>query len=96
MVEVVIGYKIDGRAQISKKTFRLLKLVVERETAQIIGVHLFTKGASNMAGEASLIISMKATLRDVAEAIHEHPTFTESFGFLSRNTLSKVGISSRT
>jgi hypothetical protein len=25
MVEVVIGYKIDGRAQISKKTFRLLK-----------------------------------------------------------------------
>jgi dihydrolipoamide dehydrogenase len=95
MVEVVIGYKIDGRAQISKKTFRLLKLVVERETAQIIGVHLFTKGASNMAGEASLIVSMKATLRDVAEAIHPHPTLTESFGFLARNMLSKIGISPR-
>ena len=83
-----------ARAQISEKTFGFLKFVVKRETAQIIGVHLFTKGASNMAGEASLIVSMKATLRDVAEAIHPHPTLTESFGFLSKNMLSEVENSS--
>jgi hypothetical protein len=33
---------------------------------------------------------MKTTLRDVAEAIHPHPTLTESFEFLSKNMLSEV------
>jgi len=96
--DIVTGtydFKIDARAQISEKPFGFLKFVVKRETTQIIGVHLFTKGASNMAGEASLIVSMKATLRDVAEAIHPHPTLTESFGFLAKNMLSKVANSSR-
>jgi len=97
-LDIVTGtynFKIDARAQISEKPFGFLKFVVKRETAQIIGVHLFTKGASNMAGEASLIVSMKATLRDVAEAIHPHPTLTESFGFLAKNMLSEVKNSSR-
>jgi len=92
-LDIVTGtydFKIDARAQISEKPFGFLKFVVKRETAQIIGVHLFTKGASNMAGEASLIISMKATLRDVADAIHPHPTLTESFGFLAKNMLAQV------
>jgi len=97
-LDIVTGtydFKIDARAQISEKPFGVLKFVAERKTAQIIGVHLFTKGASNLAGEASLIVSMKATLRDVAEAIHPHPTLTESFGFLAKNMLSGVENSSR-
>ena len=92
-LDIVTGtydFKIDARAQISENPFGFLKFVVKRETEQIIGVHLFMKGASNLAGEAALIISMNATLRDVAEVIHPHPTLAESFGFLSKKMLSEV------
>ncbi len=54
-----------------------------------------TEGASTMAGEASLIVSTKATLRDVAEALHSHPTLTEGFGFLAKNMLLETENSSR-
>ncbi len=92
-LDIVTGtydFKIDARAQISENPFGFLKFVVKRETEQIIGVHLFMKGASNLAGEAALIISMNATLRDVAEVIHPHPTLAESFGFLSKKMLSEI------
>ena len=92
-LDIVTGtydFKIDERAQIGDKPFGFLKFVVKRETAQIIGVHLFMKGSANMAGEASLIVSMRATLRDVAEAIHPHPTLTESLGFLAKNMLAEM------
>ena len=91
-LDIVTGtydFNIDARVQISENPFGFLKFVVKRETAQIIGIHLFMKGASNLAGEASLIVSMKATLGDVAGAIHSHPTLTESFGFLAKQMLSK-------
>lgn len=57
-------YEIDARAQISEKPFGALKFVVDKKTTQIIGVHIITKGASNLAGEASLIVSMKVTLKE--------------------------------
>jgi dihydrolipoamide dehydrogenase len=41
-----------------------------------------------LSGEASLIVSKKLTLMDVARAIHPHPTLTEAFGMLALKMLS--------
>ncbi len=91
--EVITGrynYEIDAAAQISGDSFGLLKFVVDKKTRQIIGIHIFTRGAASIIGEAALIVSGKLTLQDVAQAIHPHPTLTEAFGLLAINMLASI------
>lgn len=89
--DVVTGmydYKVDATSQINGDTFGFLKFVVNRHNQEILGVHLFINGAASLSGEASLIVSKKLTLMDVARAIHPHPTLTEAFGILALRMLS--------
>lgn len=91
--EIITGsynYEIDAAAQISGNPFGVLKFVVDKKTRQIIGVHVFTRGAASIIGEAALIVSGKLTLQDVAQAIHPHPTLTEAFGILAINMLASI------
>jgi len=91
--KIIIGrydFSSDAKAQINGHPFGFLKFVVERETLQILGVHIFTKGAPGISGEAALIVSMGATLKDVSEAVHPHPTMTEGFGLLARQMLGTI------
>jgi len=83
-------YSFDAKAQINGRPFGYLKFVVDRKTLQILGVHIFTKGAPGISGEAALIVSMGATLKDVSEAVHPHPTMTEGFGLLARQMLGTI------
>jgi len=83
-------YKIDATAQINDSPYGNLKFVVDRKTSEIIGVHIFTRGAASLIGEASLIVSGKLTVRDVARAVHPHPTLTEAFGFLALDMLGRL------
>ena len=88
--EIISGtydYRIDATAQINRTPFGYLKFVVDKKSLAIIGVHIFTHGASSIAGEAALIVSKKLTLQDVAQAVHSHPTLAEAFGFLAMNML---------
>ncbi|MGC9152069.1 MAG: dihydrolipoyl dehydrogenase family protein [Microbacter sp.] len=88
VVTGVYDYKVDAMAQINGDTFGFLKFVVNRHNQEILGVHLFINGAASLSGEASLIVSKKLTLMDVARAIHPHPTLTEAFGMLALKMLA--------
>ena len=97
--EVVTGmydYKVDATAQISGDEFGFLKFIVNRHTQEILGVHIFINGAASLSGEASLIVSKKLTLKDVACAIYPHPTLTEAFGVLALRMLSDIKFSEQT
>jgi dihydrolipoyl dehydrogenase len=84
----VYNYNADATSQISGDTFGFMKYVVNRHTREILGVHLFINGAASLSGEASMIVSNKLTLMDVAETIHPHPTLSEAFGALAMKMLS--------
>jgi dihydrolipoamide dehydrogenase len=91
--EIITGsynYEIDAAAQISGDPFGLLKFVADKKTRQILGVHIFTRGAASIIGEAALTVSRNLTLQDVALAIHPHPTLTEAFGILAANMLASI------
>ena len=88
VVTGIYDYKMDAMAQINGDTFGFLKFVVNRHNQEILGVHLFINGAASLSGEASLIVSKKLTLMDVARAIHPHPTLTEAFGILALKMLA--------
>ena len=82
-------YMIDARAQIDKDTVGFLKFVIEQKSGVIIGIEILNKDASSLVGEASLIVANKMKILDVVKAIHPHPTLTESFGFLAKNSFFK-------
>ncbi len=83
-------YGKDVRAQINDRPFGRLKFVAEKETGRLLGIHIFTEGAADLAGEAVLAVSTESTIKDIAEAIHPHPTLTESFGVLARQMLAEL------
>jgi dihydrolipoamide dehydrogenase len=90
------NYEVDAAAQISGDTAGLLKFIADRRTQQIIGVHVFRRGAASIIGEGALIVSGELTLMDVARAIHPHPTLTEAFGLLAMEMLAKGRRSAKT
>lgn len=92
-LEVVSGkydYRLDAKSQIDEEAFGFLKFVVEKNSRQIIGVHIVTPDAQVNAGEAALIVAKKVTLSELAETIHPHPTLSESFTKLAQAMLLEL------
>ncbi len=76
--EVRFPYAALGRAHANHSTSGWLKLVAERSTGRLLGVHAAGASAGEFVTEAGLALEMGATVRDVAMTIHPHPTFSET------------------
>ncbi len=68
----------SGRALANDKAEGLTKLIIEPATERILGVGLVGSGAGELIGEGVLAIEMGATAKDLAEAVHPHPTLSET------------------
>lgn len=60
-----------------RDTAMLLKLVVERDTQRVIGVHIVGEGAAEMVQIAAIAVKMNATKRDFDQTVALHPTAAE-------------------
>ena len=78
----------DARAQIRERDQGLLKIVYQRKTRRVLGVHALVDGAGDLMGEAALAIGNGITLEALAVAIHPHPTLSESFAGAARGALA--------
>ena len=68
----------SGRAKSTNAMDGFVKVVADKKTDLILGVHIVGAEASNLIAEAALAIEMGATARDLALTIHTHPTFPEA------------------
>jgi dihydrolipoamide dehydrogenase len=68
----------SGRALTFDRTEGLTKLIIEPETERILGVGITGHGAGELISEGVLAVEMGATVRDVAEVVHPHPTLSET------------------
>jgi dihydrolipoamide dehydrogenase len=89
-VEVKVPLRIDAKAMINNETEGLIKMVADRATHRIIGVHFLADHADTLIGEAVMMVSGDLTLEQVARAIHPHPTQTELFGDMARRLFSRL------
>ena len=89
-VEVKVPMRIDAKAMINHETHGMIKIVADKASQRVIGVHLLADHADTLIGEATLMVSAGLTLEQVGEAIHAHPTQTELFGDLARRLLSRL------
>ena len=79
--DVKIGtfpFAASGRAMTLQSTEGFVKMVVEKDTDLVLGVHIFGPHASDILSEASLALEMGATATDIALTIHAHPTLGEA------------------
>ena len=81
----------DARAQIGGRATGLLKIVFERQSQRVVGIHALVEGADDLMGEAALAIQAGMPLQALAAAIHPHPTLTESFALAVRQYLAMHG-----
>ena len=68
----------SGRALTYDRTDGLTKLLVDPDSERILGVGIVGHGAGELIGEATLAVEMGASVSDLAETIHPHPTLSET------------------
>ncbi len=71
-------FAASGRAMSMNKTEGLVKMIVDGNTDQILGVHMIGPEVSELIAEVTLAIEMGATAEDIALTVHAHPTLPES------------------
>ena len=89
-VEVKVPMNIDAKAMINNETHGMIKIVADKVTHRVLGVHFLADHADTLIGEAVMMVSGNMTLEQVGEAIHPHPTQTELFGDMARRLLSRL------
>jgi len=71
-------FKALGRARASMDLDGLVKVLADKETDEILGVHIIGPRAADMIAEAVVAMEYRASAEDVARMSHAHPTFTEA------------------
>lgn len=74
-------WQASGRAIANGRTDGLTKWIVDPSTERVLGCGIVGAGAGELIAEAVVAIEMGATVRDVAESIHPHPTLSETLSF---------------
>ena len=93
--EVKVPMSVDAKAMITGETQGLIKIVADKASHRVIGVHFLADHADTLIGEAVMMVSGNMTLEQVGQAIHPHPTQTELFGELARRLSSRLKRSER-
>ncbi|OEK03126.1 dihydrolipoyl dehydrogenase [Roseivirga sp. 4D4] len=72
-------YRALGRAQASMDVSGLVKVLADKETDEILGVHMIGARTADMISEAVVAMEFRASAEDIARMSHAHPTYTEAF-----------------
>ncbi|WP_274474637.1 dihydrolipoyl dehydrogenase [Mangrovimonas aestuarii] len=67
-----------GRSRASMDLDGFVKILADKETDEILGVHMIGARAADMIAEAVVAMEYRASAEDVSRMSHAHPTFTEA------------------
>jgi dihydrolipoamide dehydrogenase len=85
-------FKASGRARASMDTDGLVKVLADKDTDEILGVHMIGPRCADMIAEAVVAMEFRASAEDIARISHAHPTFTESFKEAALDATAKRAI----
>lgn len=68
----------NAKAQADGDGEGFIKIVFDKKTEEILGVHIATKNATDLIGEAIVAMSSGMTLKQFASLTHPHPTLAEA------------------
>jgi dihydrolipoamide dehydrogenase len=70
--------KALGRARASMDLMGFVKVLADKETDEILGVHMIAPRAADLIMEAVTAMEYRASAEDIARICHPHPTFSEA------------------
>ncbi|MEM8549801.1 MAG: FAD-dependent oxidoreductase, partial [Verrucomicrobiota bacterium] len=89
-LDICVGrahYRDMPRGKIMGVKEGLMKMVVERETRKILGVHIFGKIATELIHYGMDLVENEATLGDVIGRVYNTPTLHELYKYAAYNAL---------
>jgi dihydrolipoamide dehydrogenase len=72
-------FKALGRARASNESDGLIKVLAQKNTDELLGVHMIGPRCADLIMEAAMAMEFKASAEDVARTCHAHPTYSEAF-----------------
>lgn len=78
--EIKIGnfpIKALGRARASMDIAGTIKVIADKETDEVLGVHMICARAADLIMEAVTAMEFRASAEDIARICHPHPTYSE-------------------
>lgn len=81
-VEYKIGkfpFAANSRAKTNNDQEGFVKVLADKQTDRMLGVHIIGANAGEMIAEATLALEYGASAEDVARVCHPHPTLSEAF-----------------
>lgn len=70
-------YRANGKALTMNETEGMLKLMSEPSAGRILGCHVFGAHAADIVQEVSVLMCMNATVAQLRNMVHIHPTVSE-------------------
>lgn len=80
-LEIKIGtsfFRGNARARCSGDTDGFVKVIAGSSSGTLLGMHIIGPHASEMIGEGVIAIEKRASVEDIANAPHAHPTLSEA------------------
>ena len=71
-------FAASGRAMTLQETDGFAKIVADKDTDLVLGLHMVGPEVTELVAEGALAIEMGATTEDLARTIHAHPTLPEA------------------
>ncbi|MCA0970150.1 dihydrolipoyl dehydrogenase [Halobacillus litoralis] len=73
-------FQAIGKALVFGETDGFVKIIADKDTDDLLGVHMVGPHVTDMISEAGLAKVLDATPWEIAESIHPHPTLAEAIG----------------
>ena len=71
-------FKALGRARVSMDTDGFVKVLADKDTDEILGIHMVGARAADLIAEAVVALEYRASAEDIARMSHAHPTYSEA------------------
>ncbi len=68
----------NSRAKVNNETEGFVKILADRKTDKVLGVHIIGPHCGDMIAEMALAMEFGASAEDIARTCHAHPTHTEA------------------
>jgi dihydrolipoamide dehydrogenase len=80
-LDIKIGkfpFTASGKAVASNETEGFVKVVTDAKTGEIYGAHIIGSEATELIAEYGLAMELEATVEEIHQTIHAHPTLSEA------------------
>ena len=80
-VEYKVGqfpFRALGRARVSGDIDGFVKILADKKTDEVLGVHMIGARCADLIAEAVVAMEYRASAEDISRMSHAHPTFAEA------------------